>query len=151
MCWLSQTNDYSYLRVTVIWIEVHPTVRKPDQHATRIAIFHIVINRFEQIHCHRQEGLPTQSTTQWDNEAVGKSQAPVDNRLLGLPDLYLRHAIGTFYTCLRWPTDRSLTHTSGGYNLGRADFSHHTPRPSRPTVLCFPLMAPPSLRLTINQ
>jgi hypothetical protein len=55
--------------------------KKPNQHATRfpwsvrvwsmtmriscsphIATFHIVINRFEQIHCTREEGLPTQST-----------------------------------------------------------------------------------------
>jgi hypothetical protein len=54
--------------------------KKPDQHATcsphsvhvwpktirisrgpHIATIHIVINRFEQIHCTREEGLPTQS------------------------------------------------------------------------------------------
>ncbi len=58
-----------------------PCRGKPNQHATRfprsvhvwsstirisrgphIATFHTVINRFEQIHCTRDEGLPTQST-----------------------------------------------------------------------------------------
>jgi hypothetical protein len=56
-----------------------PCRGKPDQHTTRflcsvcmvydhcsscgphIATFHAVINRFEQIHCTREEGLPTQS------------------------------------------------------------------------------------------
>ncbi len=61
-----------------------PCRGKPDQHATRfprsvrvwsktiriscgphIAIFHTVINRFEQIHCTREEGLLTQSTARW--------------------------------------------------------------------------------------
>jgi hypothetical protein len=32
---------------------------------------------------------------------VGKSQAFVDIRLLGLPGPYHRHAIGTFNTCSR--------------------------------------------------
>jgi hypothetical protein len=58
-----------------------PCRRKPEQHTTwfprsvrvwskniriscgpHIATFHTVINRFEQIHCPREEGLPTQST-----------------------------------------------------------------------------------------
>jgi hypothetical protein len=58
-----------------------PCRGKPDQHATRfprlvhvwsmtirisrgphIATFRTVVNRFEQIHCTREEGLPTQST-----------------------------------------------------------------------------------------
>jgi hypothetical protein len=81
-------------------------------HGPHIAIFHIVVNRFEQIHCTREEGLPTQSTTRRSSDprvrtqflshnsqrAVGKSQASVDSRLLGLPDPYHRHAIGTFNT-----------------------------------------------------
>jgi hypothetical protein len=120
---------------------------KPDQHATRfsrsvcvwstiirisrgpyIATFHTVVNRFEQIHCTREEGLPTQSTARrpsdmWartqllshnSQRAVGKSQAPVDNRLLGLPDPYHRHVIGTFNTCSRGPNERSLINTGGG-------------------------------------
>jgi hypothetical protein len=61
-----------------------PCRGKPDQHATRfphsvriwsmiirisrgphIATFRTVVNRFEQIHCTREEGLPTQSTARW--------------------------------------------------------------------------------------
>jgi hypothetical protein len=37
-----------------------------------------------------------------------------------------------------------------GYNLGGVGFSHHTPYPSQPTVLRFPLMASPDLRLSIS-
>jgi hypothetical protein len=51
-------------------------------------------------------------------EAVRLSQAHVDGRLLGLPDPYHRHAIGTFNTCSRVPTSRSLTDTGGGYHIG---------------------------------
>jgi hypothetical protein len=56
-------------------------------------------------------------------EAVVLSQAPVDDPLLGLPGPYHRHAIGTFNTCSRVPTPRSLIDTGGGYhkeNLGIA-------------------------------
>jgi hypothetical protein len=126
---------------------------KPNQHATRIprsvhvcsqamrisrgqriATFHVVVNRFEQIHCSREEGLPTQPTihrltsprgntqlhSQNSQEAVGKSQSSIDNRLIGLPSPYHRHVIGTFNTCLWGSTHRSLTDTSGGYNYLRA-------------------------------
>jgi hypothetical protein len=53
-------------------------------------------------------------------EAVEKSQAPVDNWLLGLQGPYHRHAIGTFNTCSRTPIHRSLTDTCEGYNHLRA-------------------------------
>jgi hypothetical protein len=33
------------------------------------------------------------------NEAEGVSQAPDDDQLLGLPDLYHQHAIDMFNTC----------------------------------------------------
>jgi hypothetical protein len=46
-------------------------------------------------------------------EAVGLTQAPMDGQLLGLPGLYHRHAIGTFNTCSRVPTPRTLTDTGG--------------------------------------
>jgi hypothetical protein len=117
-----------------------------------IATFHTVINRFERIYCTWEEGLPTQSTTRRPSDprvrtqllshnsqrAVGKSQAPVDNRLLVLPSPYHRHAIGTFNTCSRGPTERSLIDTDRGYNLGGAGFPRITPRPSRPAVSPFP-------------
>jgi hypothetical protein len=51
------------------------------------------------------------------NGATMKSQASVDNRLLGLPDPYHRHAIGTFNTCSQVSTSRSLTDTGGGYHI----------------------------------
>jgi hypothetical protein len=127
-----------------------PCREKSDQHATRfpcsvrvwsmtirisrgphIATFHTIVNRFEQIHCTQEEGLPTQSTARRSSDprvctqllshnrqrAVEKSQAPVDNRLLGLPGTYHRHVIGMFNTCSRGPTERSLIDTGGGYNL----------------------------------
>jgi hypothetical protein len=53
-------------------------------------------------------------------EVVGVKPPSVDDRLLGLPVPYHRHAIGTFNTCSRGPTHRSLTDTGGGYNHPRA-------------------------------
>jgi hypothetical protein len=50
-------------------------------------------------------------------EAVGLSQAPVEDPLLGLSDPYHQHVIGTFNTCSRVPTPRSLTDTGGGYHI----------------------------------
>jgi hypothetical protein len=52
-------------------------------------------------------------------EVVGLSQASVDSGLLGLPGSYHRHAIGTYNTCSRWPTHRSLTDTGGGLQPAR--------------------------------
>jgi hypothetical protein len=49
-------------------------------------------------------------------EAVGLSQAPVNGQLLGLPGPYHQHAIGTFNTCSRVPTPRSLTDTGESYH-----------------------------------
>jgi hypothetical protein len=46
-------------------------------------------------------------------EAVGLSQASVDDRLLGLPGPYHRHAIDTLNICSRVPTPQSLTDTGG--------------------------------------
>jgi hypothetical protein len=80
------------------------------------------------------------------NEAVGKRQASVDNQLLGLPGPYHRHAIGTFNTCSRGPTHRSLTDTGGAYSLKGAGLPHTTPWPFQPTVSNFHLRAPPSLQ-----
>jgi hypothetical protein len=50
-------------------------------------------------------------------EAVCLSQAPVDGRLLGLPDPYHWYTIGRFNTCSRVQTPRSLTDTGGGYHI----------------------------------
>jgi hypothetical protein len=84
-----------------------------------------------QSHCSREKGLPTQSTAyrltdpwvrtqflSWANQwSSGESQTPVDGRLLGLPGPYHRHAIGTFNTCSRVPTPRSLIDTGEGYHI----------------------------------
>jgi hypothetical protein len=78
-------------------------------------------------------------------EAVGVKPPSVGNQLLGLPGPYHRHAIGTFNTCSRGPTEWSSTNLGGGYNLGGAGLSH-THSPTFPTsCLHFPLMAPPGL------
>jgi hypothetical protein len=77
------------------------------------------------------------------NEAVSLSQASVKDKLLGLLDPYHQHAIGTFKTCSRGPTYRSLTNTGRGYNLGGTSFPHTTPWPSQPAVSTFHLRAPP--------
>jgi hypothetical protein len=124
-----------------------------------IATFHTVVNRFEQIHCTREEGLPTQSTARRPSNtrvrtqllshnsqrAVRKSQAPVDNRLLGLPNSYHQHAICTFNTYSRGPTERSLIDTGGGYNLGGAGLPHIHSSTFPTSCPHFPLMAPPGL------
>jgi hypothetical protein len=69
-------------------------------------------------------------------------QAPVDGRLLGLLCPYHQHVIGTFNTCLRGSTHRSLTDTGGGYNLRGVGLPHHTPQPFQPMVLHFPPKGP---------
>jgi hypothetical protein len=79
------------------------------------------------------------------NEAVGKSQASVDNRLLGLSNPYHRHAISTFNTYSRGATHRSLTDSGRGYSLEGAGFPCTTPRPSQPVVFTFHLRALPGL------
>jgi hypothetical protein len=114
---------------------------KPDQHATRfprsvhvwsttiriscgshIAIFHTVVNRFEQIHCTREEWLPTQSTARRPSDLRVRTQLLSHNS--------------------QW----SLTDTGEGYNLGGADLSR-THSPTFPTSCPhFPLVAPPGLQ-----
>jgi hypothetical protein len=77
------------------------------------------------------------------NEAVGLSQASVDDKLLGFLAPYHQHAIGTFHTCSWEPTHQSLINTGGGYSLECAGFSYTTPRPSQPTVSPFHLRVHP--------
>jgi hypothetical protein len=126
-----------------------------------IATFYTVINRFEQIHCTR-EGLPTQSTAWWPSDpwvrtqllshnsqrALGKSQDLVDNWLLVLSGPNHQHAIGTFNTCSRGPTEWTLIDTGGGYNLRGAGLPH-THSPTFPTSCPhFPPVAPPGLHFS---
>jgi hypothetical protein len=131
-------------------------------HGPHIATFHTDANRFKQIYYTREEGLPTHSTSRQPSDswictqlishnsqrAVGKNQAPVDNRLLGLPDAYHRHAIGTFNTCSRGPIERSLIDTGGGYNLGGAGFPHTHSLAFPTSCLHFSLVAPPDLHFS---
>jgi hypothetical protein len=100
----------------------------------RIATFHEVVNSDGQSNCSRKKGSwhNTQHTgwlihgsissfsSKTTIEAVGVKSPFIDGRLLGLPGLYHRHAIGTFNTCSWGPTHRSLTDTDGGYNHLRA-------------------------------
>jgi hypothetical protein len=65
-------------------------------------------------------------------EAVRLSQAPVGGRLLGLPNPYHRHAIGTFNTCSRVPTPRSLTDAGEGYHIENLEID---------TVLSLPFLS----------
>jgi hypothetical protein len=111
-----------------------------------------VTDSVRQSHYSQEKWLPTQSTahrltdpwvhTQFLSQAnqwsSGESQTSINSRLLGLLGPYHRHAIGTFNTCSRGPTHRSLTDTDGGYNLGGAAFHVPTPRPSQPVVSPFP-------------
>jgi hypothetical protein len=75
------------------------------------------------------------------NEAVGTSQASIENWLLELLGPYHRHAVGTFNTCSRGPTHQSLTDSGGGYNLEGAGFPCTTPRRFQPAVFTFQLRA----------
>jgi hypothetical protein len=82
-------------------------------HGPHIATYHTIVNRFEQIHYtekkgsqhnpqhvdHPIRGFVLRFSPTTANGTVGKSQASIDNRLLGLPGPYHRHAIGTFNTC----------------------------------------------------
>jgi hypothetical protein len=129
-----------------------------------IATFHTVINRFEQIHCTPRRRAPDTihstmvirsagpypASLPQQPKSSGRKLTPVDNWLLGLPDPYHRHAIGTFNTCSRGPTEWSLIDTGGGYNLRGAGLLH-THSPTFPTSCPhFPLMAPSDLYFNHN-
>jgi hypothetical protein len=116
----STYSNLSYSRQQ-IWIDpLHPRRRAPDTIHSTTAI----------------------------RSTMGKSQTPVDNWLLGLPDLYHWYAIGTFNTCSWGPTELSLIDTGGGHNLG-GDGLPHTHYPTFPTSCPhFPLVAPPGLHFS---
>jgi hypothetical protein len=119
----SDQHATRFLRSDRVWSKTIRISRGPH-----IATFCTVVNRFERVHCPEKKGsrynphhvgwpihgsVPSFSpiTT---NEAVGKSQAFIDIWLLCLTGSYHRHGIGTFNTCSRWSTHRSLTDTGGG-------------------------------------
>jgi hypothetical protein len=88
--------------------------------------------------------LPQQPLKQW-----GKVKHLLAISYIGLFGSYIQNVISMFNTCSQGLTHHSLINTDGGYNLGGTDFPHHTTRPSKLTVLCFPLMTMSDLRLTI--
>jgi hypothetical protein len=87
-------------------------------------------------------GLPHIFSTKTTIEAVIKVKHLLTTCYNGLLGLWHQHAIGTFNTCSRGSTHRSLIIIGGGYNLVGAGLPHHTPRPSKLTVLCFPPKGP---------
>jgi hypothetical protein len=174
---LPQTSSYSYPRVAVIRIDVHPAREiQPTRHmlsmlSPRMAHDHTYLTWStysnlsysrqqiwtDPLHLRRRDPDTIHSTTAirsaGPNPASlpqqpknsGEKSTPVDNWLLGLPGPYHWHAIGTFNTCSRGPTERSLINTGRGYNLGGAGLPHtHSPTF---TTSCphFALMAPPGL------
>jgi hypothetical protein len=86
------------------------------------------------------------STSHWSSG--GKIKHLLTTGYIGLLDSYLQYVICTFNTFSWGPTHRSLTDTNGGYHLGDLSFPHHSPRPSKPMILLFSLLAPSSLKLT---
>jgi hypothetical protein len=73
--------------------------------------------------------------SQWSR---GHKASSHDDKLLGLSDTYHWHAIGTFNTCSRGPTRRSLTDTGRATTLELSACHILTPRPSQPDVSPFP-------------
>jgi hypothetical protein len=75
-------------------------------------------------------------------EAVGLSQAFVDDKLLGLLSPYHQYAISTFNTCSRGLTHQSLTDKVEDCNLEGASLPHHTRWPFQSTILHFSPKSP---------
>jgi hypothetical protein len=137
---------------------------KPDQHATRfprsvrvwsmtiriscslhIATFRTVVNRFEQIHYTREEGLLTQSTARWltdpwvhthllsrnnpwsSGEKLSFCWHPT-TRLTGLISPTCNQYVQYL---LAGATHWSLINIGRGYHLGGAGLPHTTPWPSQ--------------------
>jgi hypothetical protein len=144
---------------------------KPDQHARRfphsvrvwsttirishgahIETFHTIVNRFEHVHCPREEGLLTQFT------AYRLIDPQICTQLLSHYSQWSSGEKSSFYwhpttrltepisqacdRCVQYllaeATYWSLPNTGGRYNLGGAGLPHTTPRPSQPVVSTFP-------------
>jgi hypothetical protein len=102
-------SNLSYSRQQIWTDPLHPRRRAPGIIHSTMAV--------------RSTG-PYPASLPQQPKSSGEKSTHVDNRLLGLPCLYRRCAIGTFNTCSRGPTERSLTNTGGGYNLGGTGLSH---------------------------
>jgi hypothetical protein len=138
---LRMAHDHTYLTWSTysnlsynhqqIWTDpLHPRRRAPDTIHSTPAIW---------------SAGPYPASLPQQPKSSGEKSTHVYNWLIGLPGSYHRHAIGTFNTCSRGPTERSLIDTGGGYNLGGAVLPH-THSPTFPTSCPhFLLMAPPGL------
>jgi hypothetical protein len=114
-----------------IWTDpLHPRIRAPD------TINNMMTIRFAGPY---PASLPQQP------KSSGEKSSSYWQPTTRLTELISRHAIGTFNTWSRGPTERSLIDTGGGYNLGGASLPH-THSPTFPTSCPhFPLVAPPGL------
>jgi hypothetical protein len=116
LTWSTYSN-LSYSRQQIWTDPLHPRRRVPDTIYSTTTIW---------------STGPYPASLPQQPKSSGEKSTPVDNRLLGLPDSYHWHAIGTFNTCSRGPTERSLIDTGRGYNLGGAGLPH-THSPTFPT------------------
>jgi hypothetical protein len=128
----------SYLRVTVIRIDVHPIGGNPTNMTCTLPVggprtwqpfashqqhwtVHTAPEKKGSWHNPQPGWVIRRSATQFLSQhshwSSNESQTSVDSRLLGLSSPYHRHVIGTFNTCSRVPTPRSLTDTGGGYHI----------------------------------
>jgi hypothetical protein len=107
----SQTIHISHVQCIAIFRE-SPTDLDGSHYSREKGILDYISNTL----ANRYAGPHLLSLLLSTKEVVGLSQASVDSRLLALPGLYLRHAIGMFNTCSWGPTHRSSTDTGGGYN-----------------------------------
>jgi hypothetical protein len=128
-------------------------------HGSHIATFREPSTYLDGSHCSREKGLPTQFIAHRLTDPRVHTQFlsqvnPWSSRLK--PNFYrwqatrltepiYQYAIGTFNTCSRGPTHRSLTNTGGGYSLEGVSFSHTTLWHSQPAVSTFQLRASPGL------
>jgi hypothetical protein len=129
LTWSTYSN-ISYSRQQIWTDPLHPRRRAPDTIHNTMTI--------------RSTG-PYSAPLPQQPKSSGEKSTPIDNRLLGLPDPYHRHAIGTFNTCSRGPIEWSSINIGGGYNLEGAGLPYiHSP--TFPTSCPhFSLMAPPGL------
>jgi hypothetical protein len=112
-------------------------------------------------HCSREKVFSTESTAhrlidtrvrtqflsqanQWSSKLKPSFCRRQATRLTG--PIY-QYAIGTFNTCSRGSTHRSLADTDGGLQPWNIGFPHTTFWPSQPAVSNFHLRVPPGLRL----
>jgi hypothetical protein len=135
---LRMVHDHTYLTWSIysnlsynrqqIWTDLlHPRRRAPDTiHSTTVI---------------RSAG-PYPASLPQQPKSSGEKSTPVDNWLLGLLDPYHRYAIGTFNTCSRGPTERSLIDTGGSYNLRGAGLPHTHSLTFPTSCPHFPLMTP---------